>query len=309
MRYWLARRRAAATLRSTPPASPAYAADFADPFVLRTAGAYYAWATQTGRTNVQVITSVDLTSWRHLGDALPSLPAWAAPGWTWSPSVLERDGRYLLYYCTRHAESGRQAISVATGDRPEGPFDDASSRPFIFQLERGGSIDPSPFVDDDGTAYLLWKSEENAIQQASNLWAAALSPDGLSLSSEPVCLLGHDRRWERPLIEAPSMVRADDSYVLFYSGNWWESHGYAIGYAMADAPLSPCHKTTRRRAWVATREGAAGPGGQEFFTDADGGLWMAYHAWTDDKVGYAVGGARALWLNRVEFVGGRPILH
>ena len=43
------------------------------------------------------------------------------------------------------------------------PFIDRSSEPLIFQHRRGGSIDPSPFVDDDGRAYLLWKSDDNAL--------------------------------------------------------------------------------------------------------------------------------------------------
>ena len=29
-----------------------------------------------------------------------------------------------------------------------------------------------------------------------------------------------------------------------------------------------------------------GPGGEAFFTDDEGNLWMAYHAWTGANVGY-----------------------
>ncbi len=42
-------------------------------------------------------------------------------GFTWSPSVLERDDRFVLDYVVCHRESGLQSISMATGDRPEGP--------------------------------------------------------------------------------------------------------------------------------------------------------------------------------------------
>jgi beta-xylosidase len=295
-------------LRPRTTVGPAYGADFADPFVLRTGRGYCAYATQTGAVNVQVMASADLARWEHLGDALPQLPGWAAPGHTWSPSVLERPGRYVLYYTVRHAESDLQSISMATGDRPEGPFVDTSTGPLIFQREHGGSIDPSPFVDTDGTAYLLWKSDDNALNRPSSLWGCALTPDGLALAGSPVRLLGHDRGWEAPLVEAPSMVRVDGTYFLFYSANWWESSRYAIGYATSEAPLGPCHKATRRRAWAAATRNAAGPGGQEFFTDTDGALWMAFHAWMGKTVGYTSGGGRALWLSRVDFVRGRPVL-
>jgi len=283
------------------PDGPVHGGDFADPFVLRTPGGYCAYATQAGNLNVQVMSSIDLVGWVHLGNALPELPKWAESGFTWSPSVLERHGRYVLFYTVRHRGSGLQSISTAIGDRPEGPFVDTSAGPFVFQRDRGGSIDPSPFVDVDRTAYLLWKSDDNALHRPSSLWGCALTSDGLSLAGDAVRLLGHDRGWEAPLVEAPSMVRVEGTYFLFYSANWWESSRYAIGYATAESPLGPYVKATKWRPWMAANGRAHGPGGQEFFTDADGQLWMAYHAWVGGSVGYASGGGRALWLTKVSF--------
>ncbi len=104
------------------------------------------------------------------------------------------------------------------------------------------------------------------------------------------------------------MVRVGDTYFLFYSAGWWESAGYAIGYATSKAPLGRCSKATKWRAWWASSGDVVGPGGQELFTDADGATWMAYHAWVAGRVGYAAGGWRALWLSRIDFVDGRPVL-
>lgn len=42
-----------------------------------------------------------------------------------------------------------------------------------------------------------------------------------------------------------------------------------------------------------------GPGGQEFFFDASGRPWMAYHAW-GAVVGYGDGGKRSLRLDPIE---------
>jgi beta-xylosidase len=291
------------------PRGPVYDGDFPDPFVLVDADRYLAYGTQTGEINVQVMESSDLRRWKHRGDALPELPAWAGWGRTWSPSVLRRGDTYVLYYAVRYEAAGRQCISVATSPDPAGPFVDRSDEPFIFQEDRGGSIDPSPFVDGDGTPYLLWKSDDNAIDQAASLWAAPLRPDGLALAAPPTELLGHDAAWEQPLVEAPCLARvAEATYVLFYSGGWWESDSYSIGYATGPAPLGPFHKETENECWLPSEPGRAGPGGAEVFTDAEGRWRIALHAWTPPRVGYEEGGARSLWIEQLDFADGRPVL-
>ena len=301
---WMLRCRARSTrFVGGPPVDPR---DFADPHVLRVGPVYFAYATNSGPTNVQVMTSSDLVYWQAVGDALPKLPSWAAAGRTWAPVVMLSDRRFVLYYTVREQRSGRQSISIASADRPEGPFVDTSDGPLIFQLDRGGSIDPSPFVDVDGTRYLLWKSDDNAFDRPSSLWGQRLTPDGLTLTGAPSELLRHDRGWESPLIEAPSMVHVSGRYYLFYSANWWGSPNYAIGYAIGRSPLGPFTKVTRRGPWLCSSGQAAGPGGQEFFTDASGVLRIAYHAWMPGAVGYDAGGARSVRIACVDFARGAP---
>lgn len=275
-----------------------YGGDFPDPFVLVAGGGYFAFSTNSRGINVPVIASPDLSSWRDRGDALPVLPAWAEAGNTWSPSALARASGYALYYTVRERRSGRQAISVALADGPDGPYTDTRDGPLIFQPELGGSIDPSPFVDDDGQAYLLWKADSNALGRPATLWAQPLAADGAALLGAPTKLLTHDCRWERPLIEAPALVRTDDAYYLFYSGNWWASAGYAIGYAVADEILGPYRKVTTVRPWFGSDGEVAGPGGQEFFRDTTGVLQMAFHGWQPGVVGYPEG-ARSLRITQV----------
>jgi beta-xylosidase len=300
------------------PSSPVYDGDFPDPFVLTVGGRYYAYGTQTGNVNIQVMESADLVRWEHRGDALPELPPWAAPGRTWAPAGLVREGtrglrgvpqeNCVLYYAVRHEDAGRQCISVATSADPVGPFVDGSAGPLILQAERGGSIDPSPFVDSDGAAYLLWKSDDNAAGYTPSLWGAPLGADFRSLAGEPVELLRAGAAWEKPLVEAPSLVRVGDLYVLFYSGGWWESDNYAIGYATGAGPLGPFRRATDGRPWLASGPGMAGPGGAEVFTDAAGDRRIAFHAWTPPKVGYDNGGVRSLWIERLGFEDGHPRL-
>jgi beta-xylosidase len=296
------------------PFPPVYDGDFPDPFVLVAGERFFAYGTQTGDLNLQVMSSVDLRRWEHLGEALPELPSWAERGKTWSPAALVRDGDVVLYYAARHRAAGRQAISAAVAPDPAGPFVDRSAEPLVFQTDRGGSIDPSPFVDADGRPYLVWKSDDNAIRRPPGLWGAPLRGDGRALAGPPVELLRHDAVWERPLVEAPALVRTGGgAYVLFYSGGWWESAGYAIGWASGPAPLGPFRKETTDGPWLASQPGMAGPGGAEVFRMAGengaGGEWrIAFHAWTPPRVGYAAGGHRSLWIERLRFEHGRPQL-
>jgi beta-xylosidase len=289
---------------SAPPVDPR---DFPDPFVLEADGTYYAFATNAKAINVQVMSSPDLVEWETLSDALPNLPLWAARGFTWAPVVLARPGGYVLFYAVREPDAARQAISVAQSGHPQGPFVDISTAPLIYQLSLGGSIDPSPFVDTDGTAYLIWKADANAIHQRSSLWIQPLTGDGLSLTGTPTRLLDFDASWEDPLVEAPSLVLANGTYHLFYSANWWNTERYAVGFATASEVLGPYTKVTTTGPWFASDANVAGPGGQEWFTDASGQLHMAYHGWQPGRVGYP-GGTRSLRLASVSFTGGIPTL-
>jgi len=288
--------------------NPVYPEDFPDPHVLFFEGVYYAYATTAYGVNIQLIRSTDLATWERVGDALPALPGWADPasGLTWAPGVIRIGDTFVLYYTTRYREAGRQCISLATSPDPEGPFQDASTEPFICQLELGGSIDPYPFQDEDGTYYLLWKNDGNCCGLEVVLWIQQLSDDGLFLVGEPVRLIQRDQAWERPLIENPAMLRVEDRYYLFYSGNRWESHEYAVGYAVCESITGPCEKP-RQEPVFSFGNGAMGPGGQAFFYDAAGNLWMAYHAWTGIDVGYP-GGERSLRIDPVKFVEDEPVI-
>jgi hypothetical protein len=289
--------------------APIYPGDFADPFSLRGPDANYAYATNTASANVPVLRSPDGLEVQYLGDALPQLPPWTAKGFVWAPSVLALSpDRYVLYYTTIDDTSKRQCISRATATTPAGPFADDSAAAMICQLDLGGSIDPSPFVDSDGTPHLLWKSDGDCCKLPTTIWSAPLSADGLSLAGPPVALIGADQPWEGDLVEGPSMVRAGGSYLLFYSANAWNTADYAIGYAECDSVQGPCRKPTTEP-WMRSTGRARGPGGQEFFTGEGTGTssaWMVYHGWLPGQVGPPEG-QRRLYLDEIRVEDGRPV--
>lgn len=294
-----------------PGAAPVHPDDFADPFVLPTDNGYLAFATNTAWANVPVVRSDDLEGWSVVGDALPALPTWAQPAsfLTWAPGVLDRgDGVWVLYFTTRDAARGLQCIGAATSQNPQGPYVDALGTPLVCQDTLGGSIDPYPFTDTDGTRWLLWKNDGNCCGQEVALWSRPLGPDGISFVGEATRLLVKDRAWEGPLIENPAIMRGDDGiYHLLYSANSWESRSYAVGAATCVSPAGPCTKIGEGPLLAAT-DPMWGPGGQAFFVDRDRRSWLVYHAWTAPLATYAAGGARSLRVRPLVLGGGNLTL-
>ena len=276
------------------PVPPADGRDAPDPFVLRDGDHWALYSTQAGFLNVPVAVSTDLATWSAPADALPELPIWAEWGSTWAPGVLSRVGGFVLYFVARSQTLGLQCIGVATATSATGPFTSPGADPLVCQTRLGGSIDPYPFVDRDGTAYLLWKSDENALGRRSHLYGQRLQPDGLALDGDPVVLLANDARWENPLIENPALLALADTYVLFYSGGWWESGGYGTGYATCTTPLGPCAKVTTQHPVLRSEGSESGTGGACVITGPAGDHWLAYHAWTTGAIGYGNAGLRSL---------------
>jgi beta-xylosidase len=248
--------------------------------------------------------------WRTLPPPLTALPRWQSvePDKTWAPEVAKIGARFVMYYVGRSLEAGRQCISVATADQAEGPFQDSSAAPLVCQAELGGSIDPSRFVDADGTPYLLWKNDGNCCGQPTDFWGQRLTEDGLSLSGQPQRLgIRNDQAWEGSVVEAPVVLLHGGRYYLFYSANAYDQAAYAVGYGVADQVLGPYTKPAGRPI-LSSRGSAGGPGGQSVVVGPRGGLWFVYHAWAADRVGYSHAGVRSMWLDRLTFDGARPIV-
>lgn len=277
----------------------AYCHDFADPFVLQVDGKYFAYSTNSGKFHVPVLLANRPFSSGTRAEALPHLPGWSKhiPGRVWAPSVLPRNGGYVLYYSDAVGD-GRECISVATANAPAGPFTDRTDQPLICPSPRG-AIDPSPFVAADGQAYLLWKDGG-----ADAIVVQRLTPDGLHLTGDTHVLIGADQTWEAGIVEGPTLAFLDGRYYLFYSANRWDTPNYAIGYATCQTPTGPCIKPLTRP-WLASSTIAQGPGGPEVFRDPQGHVFLALHAWLAGAVGYPQG-ARNLFVLQLTVIHGKP---
>jgi hypothetical protein len=292
-----------------------YDQNFPDPSVFYDAatGRYYAYATTTGGSYVPAMSSTDARTWiaRHaypqpacvggqndpfFNDSLPCPASWSPnvnggrlAKALWAPGVARIGDRFVLFYAARvDPRTSRFCLSVATSADPLGPFVDSTTAPFHCDSDPNGSIDPQPFVDPTtGTPYLLWKSEGVPGRTPTRLWVRQLSADGTSWApgTTAVALLGTSQGWEGSVIENPSMVRYGGRWLLFYSGNEWNSADYATGVAFCDSPAGPCTKSSHNP--VLRSEGSIlGPGGGTAFVDAAGALRLAHHYWLAPHVGY-----------------------
>jgi beta-xylosidase len=299
------------------PFVPVFEADFPDPFIVEDRGEFIAYSTNSGGTNLPMISSRDLISWAPVMDparpkkrldAMPELAPWVKAGRNWAPEVLRVGDKWLLYYTAHHRKRDFQCLGVAVASDPKGPFRDSAAEPLVCQFELGGTIDGHPFKDADGKLYLYYKSDANnpRIGKQTAIWVQPLSADGLALTGAPVSLLTNDKPWEAHVIEAPTMVRRPDGgYTMFFSANHfgWEGNqrlsAYAMGYASCTGPLGPCTDAVHNPilySYVDREAGClSGPGHQMVF-EAQGRRFIAFHAWA------AAGGCRNVNKGRFMYI-------
>jgi GH43 family beta-xylosidase len=251
-----------------------------DPFLYVTQGRYFLYTSGLPGphpVNVPVASATNFTSWGPVTDALPSLPAWAVPGFTWAPDVHRFGSSYVLYFTAMRADTrpAMECIGAAVGANPDGPFT-AAPTPFICQPSLGGSIDPRVFADPDGTQWMAWKSDQNidGSSTPTQMWSRQLTDDGLGLVGQAVDIMQPDERWQGTIVEAPDLVDVDGVYWVFYSGNWFNEPAYAIGAARCAGPAGPCADSSPLPLLASDAQGQ-GPGEASVFQDSNG-VWLLY---------------------------------
>lgn len=273
-------------------------ADFPDPDVLRVGSTYYAYSTSSWAGRTPVASAPSPTGpWSVRGDALPQKPSWAGNGGFWAPDVSRRaDGSYLMYFTAPDVASGRMCIGAATSTTPTGPFRALGSGPLVCNPSEGGDIDPSSFVDADGTRYLLYKNDGNAVGRPTIVWLQRVQADGVTFVGGRTELIRNDRPEEAGVIEAPVLVKRASQYVLFYSGGSYAGNSYFTSYATAPSLTGPYSKAYRPLMTTETFDGAVqGPGGADVIGDR---IW--FHGWN--------GGARWMYSAQLGWANDYPVV-
>jgi hypothetical protein len=142
----------------------------------------------------------------------------------WAPDCIYRDGKYYFYFPAPAKDTiyGRGfSIGVAVSDKPYGPF-----IPWPEPIKNVHGIDPNPFIDKDGQAYLFWA--------ARNLYVAKLKENMVELASESKVIEGLP---VKGLKEGPYMFERNGVYYLTYPHV--QDTTERLEYAISDNPMGP----------------------------------------------------------------------
>ncbi|MGO9876865.1 MAG: family 43 glycosylhydrolase [Acidimicrobiia bacterium] len=291
-----------------------------DPDVVRFGTSYYAYTTGTTWGNhIGVLRSSapasgyeTITGKPYGSSAFPSVPwnqtvrPWQVNSTQNAPGVFRYDGRYIMYYTAQAASGhdGHYCLSRATARNPAGPFVDRSNGPWMCMDGAGGVIDPSPYVDAHGQAWLYVKTYDLVERgpEPARIWVMRLSRDGLNRVSSPVPVLSQSSMSSPyETVENPQMLQVGNTYLLLFSRGSWNSSNYRQGYAICSGPAGGCHETDD--GFLRSYGSVLGPGGGTMFTDPRGHLYIAYDGWhgASSCTGDSASCARMLFVARVNF--------
>jgi arabinan endo-1,5-alpha-L-arabinosidase len=200
-----------------------------DPVMAKEGATYYLFSTGPGIT---FYSSTDLKTWKLRGRVFPGDPAWAkqvAPsfnGHIWAPDIVQRDGKFYLYYSVSAFGRNTSAIGVTVNktldpDSPEYRWEDQGIvLRSVPNRDLWNAIDPALITDERGTAWMSFGSFWGGLKLVK------LAPDGKSLA-EPQewhslakrerSVLVDDEEPGPAEIEAPFIFRRGDYYYLFVS--------------------------------------------------------------------------------------------
>ncbi|WP_246021954.1 glycoside hydrolase family 43 protein [Flavobacterium cellulosilyticum] len=166
-------------------------------------------------------TSTDMVNWTDHG-VVASLKnfSWAKQdNGAWAVQCIERNGKFYLY-CPMHGGG----IGVLVSDSPYGPFKDPIGKKLINDDHVWNDIDPTPFIDDDGQAYLYWGNPD--------LYYVKLNVDMISYSGEIVKEPTKPKNYQ----EGPWVWKRKNHYYLAYASTCCPE---GIGYAMSTSATGP----------------------------------------------------------------------
>ena len=181
----------------------------------------------------QLYSTEDMVNWTYLGTPISTGTfEWAEQGDNaWASQIVEHNGKWYWYVCILEAGTRSNTIAVAVADDPQGPWKDAIGGP----LAKGWSfIDPTVFIDDDGSAYLFWGNK--------GCWYGKLNDDMISFEDgwkevpgfhDPACFgpesmkMDWSIRKEVMMVgyeEGPWVMKRDGIYYMSYPSGGVPEH-------------------------------------------------------------------------------------
>lgn len=189
--------------------NPVLFCDYSDPDVIRVGDTYVLTASSFNNVpGLPILTSKDLVNWELRNYAIRNIPEprYAVPRHAqgiWAPALRWHEGRFFIYYAMPdegiYMVSARDALG--RWEEPE------------LVLPGKGLIDPCPFWDEDGRAWIVHGYAKSRIGFKSFLGVFPMSWDGRRAVGEDHLL--YDGRLTQPTIEGPKVYRRGEYIYIF----------------------------------------------------------------------------------------------
>ena len=240
--------------------NPILYADYSDPDAIRVGEDYFMIASSfCNAPGLPILHSKDLVNWKVVNYALDELPEFRYRNpihgcGVWAPAIRYHEGTY--YICFPMPDEG---IYMTITKDPFGKW----SKPVNIR-PGAGWIDPCPFWDDDGKAYLVAGVAKSRIGYKSVLHMVEMQPDGMGLIGEEVKIFDGNEN-DQVTIEGPKMYKRNGWYYVFApaggvktgwqtvlrSKNPFGPYEYKVVMRQGDSPVNGPHQG----AWVDTVTG------------------------------------------------------
>lgn len=189
--------------------NPVLYADYSDPDVIRVVDDYYMTASSFScMPGLPILHSKDLVNWTLVGHALQEYPSNSfdrpqhGKG-VWAPCLRYHNRMFYIYW--GDPDNG---ICMVQSSSITGPWD----KP-VLVLSGNGFIDPCPFWDDDGQAYLIhaWAATRAGVH--SLLTLHRMNTEGTLVDSDGKHVF--DGNEHHPTIEGPKLYKRNGYYYIF----------------------------------------------------------------------------------------------
>jgi beta-xylosidase len=234
------------SIRSGNPVFPGW---YADPEGAILDSHYWIFPTYSAQYDDQVFldafSSNDLVTWEkhpHVIDT--SIVKWARRA-MWAPSILEKQGRYFLFFSandiqrpggplwdandTRNHTGG---IGIAVADSPGGPFRDYLGKPLISDFYNDAQpIDQFVFSDSNSMYYMVYGGWRRCnLVKLNDDFTGFIPWDDGSIFKEIT---------PENYVEGPVIFQRNNKFYFMWSEGSWGNDSYHVAYAMADKVEGP----------------------------------------------------------------------
>jgi beta-xylosidase len=246
--------------------NPILYADYSDPDVVRVGDDFYLVASSfNAAPGLPILHSRDLVNWSIIGHALPRQTPEEVFGrpqhgnGVWAPAIRFRNGEFYIFY-----PDPDYGIYLVKAKDPKGPW----SEPLLIKAAKGW-IDPCPFWDDDGKAYLVSAFARSRSGIKSILLVSRLSDDGTKIIDDGAVVFdGHEHD---PTVEGPKLYKRNGYYYILAPAGGVES-----GWQLALRSKNIYGPYERRVVLAQSRTNINGPHQGAWVDTASGESWFVH---------------------------------